>query len=162
MDPSSRPGSTAPSESGAYVTRRFHVGWAAGVIVSRFWGSFERTPEYYALELQQLHDSLLGALERVEGDFVSLVDARAVGDVHADFGAAMIRMFRRLPKTPVRRAFVVGAGRASLLQTTIIRAATLGRVRVFGDSDAHSVAPWLADAGTTTQATIRSLWHERP
>lgn len=152
----------AAGESGAFVTRRFQVGWADGLVVSRFWGDFDQPPEHYALELQQLHDSLLEMMSRVEGDFVSLVDARGVGEVHTDFGAAMIRMFRRLPRTPTRRAFVVGAGRSSTLLTTIIRAATLGRVRVFGESEVHLAAPWLAEAGTTSVATIRSLWRERP
>jgi hypothetical protein len=155
------PGRDAAGESGAFVTRRFQVGWADGLVVSRFWGDFDEPPEFYALELQQLHESLVEITSRFESDFVSLVDARSVGEVHAQFGAAMIRMFRRLPRPPVRRAFLVGAGRGSLLQTTIIRAATLGRVRVFGGSELHLAPAWLAEPGTVSEATIRSLWNER-
>lgn len=158
VSPATRTGEGGEGRSGSVLTRVFEVSWLPGLIVSRFRGSFEQPPEYYALDLQQMHEAFATAIAQMPGSFVSLIDWIEVGPVHGEFAGATMRMLRHLPRAPEKRALVVGHARFSRIQSAIIRAATLGRVQIFELTQRDEVASYLAEAGTVSETAIGSLW----
>lgn len=156
--PESREGPPIVSHRSTY----FSIYWERGLVYVRYNGALLKSPSAYGEHLAEHESTLATATRSMPGAFVSLIDMLHLEHVHGAFAREGAAIIRRQSRSPVRRAVRVGQDRYSRSHAAIIRLATGGRARLFGENHLEELVDWLCEPGTVDPYDLyRLLDHAR-
>jgi hypothetical protein len=136
------------------VHRLFTIRWTPGCLHTLLHGTLvddlqtRRQIDAWAAMLDEI-------IPQLGGEFVSIIDTSALGQVPRGLWFELVKLTRNLIRKPARRALIVSEGCTGDNQAETAQLVTAGSVRVFRSDQHDDAIEWVAGAGTIDGDRLR-------
>ncbi|MFO7562721.1 MAG: hypothetical protein R6X02_08755 [Enhygromyxa sp.] len=136
------------------VHRLFTIRWTPGCVHTLLHGTLVDDPQTRR-QIDAWAGMLAEIIPELGGEFVSIIDASALGQVPRSLWFELVKLTRGMVRKPARRALIAAEGSAGDNQAETAQLVTAGSVRVFRPDQFEDAIDWVSGAGTIEGERLR-------